>query len=108
MAKWCGEIGFTEYQETTPGVWEEVIVPKHYRGELIINRNAVKNNSVINDEITVSNQIRIISDQYANLNSHKIKYVTFMNNKWKVMSVSVEHPGLLLTLGGSYNEHEQH
>lgn len=104
MAKWIGNIGFFENVEIRPGVWKEVITPYRYLGELIVNRKDIINNSQINDEIRVSNQIKIISNPYANNNFHNIKWVEFLGQKWKVTSVSVEQPNLLLTLGGIFNE----
>lgn len=104
MAKWIGNIGFAESKEVKPGVWKEVITPYRYLGELIVNKKEIINNSEINDEIRVSNQIKIISNPYANHNFHAIKWVEFLGQKWKVISVSVEQPNLLLTLGGIFNE----
>jgi len=59
---------------------------------------------VVNDDISISNQISIIADPFANNNFHAMKYVVFMGAKWKVSEVTVEYPRLILSIGGLYNE----
>lgn len=104
MAKWVGNIGFSELKEVDPGVWEKVITPVKFLGEMIINKREFQNNSQINDEIKLSNQVRIISYPYARLNCDNIVWVEYLGKKWKVVSISIEQPALILTLGGIYNE----
>jgi hypothetical protein len=33
-----------------------------------------------------------------------MKYIEFMGARWKITSVEVKHPRLILTIGGVYNE----
>lgn len=106
MAKWAGLVGFRNETESIekPGVWVEEITNRNYYGDIIKNYRSLDNNSEINDGINVTNQISIISDPYAQNNFHKIIYVTYMGIKWKVKTVEVQYPRLLLSLGGTYNE----
>lgn len=103
MAKFYGEIGFAEEMETTPGIWVESIVPRNYYGELIRNTRKLQTSGQVNDNIEVANEISIISDPYANENFHSMRYIKFMGTKWKVTSVEVQYPRLILTIGGEYN-----
>lgn len=103
MAKFYGAIGFAEQVESTPGVWEEKIIPRCYFGDLIRNTRRLESADQINDGINVSNQISIVADPYANKNFHTMRYVEFMGAKWKVSNVEVQYPRLILTLGGLYN-----
>lgn len=103
MAKWYGIVGYAETVETRPGVWVEQITEKPYYGEVIRNVRRVQGSPYLNDDINVSNNISIISDHFANNNFHSIVYVEFMGSKWKVPSVEVQHPRLILTIGGVYN-----
>lgn len=103
MAKWYGMVGYAETVETRPGVWVEQITEKPYYGEVIRNVRRVQGSEYLNDNINVSNNISIISDHFANNNFHSIVYVEFMGSKWKVPSVEVQHPRLILTIGGVYN-----
>ena len=102
MAKWFGKIGYAETEEISPGVWKEQIVEREYYGDLVRNTRRLQTADKLNDDMNVANEISIISDPYANQNFHSIRYVEFMGSKWKVSSVEVSYPRLILTLGGLY------
>lgn len=103
MAKWCGKIGFAETVEVEPGVWDDDILERRYQGELLRHtRNQSVSGNVVED-ITISNQISVLSDLYARKNHRNIKYVEFEGTKWRVSVCGVEYPRLILTLGGVYN-----
>ena len=103
MAKYDGFIGFAETVETAPGVWKEEIVEHHYYGDIIKNNRTLQSTDQVNDNVNVSNTISIIADPYAVNNYLSIRYATFMGAKWKVSTVEVQYPRLLLSLGGLYN-----
>lgn len=103
MAKWFGVIGFAETVETTPGVWDEVIVARNYYGDVIRNTRRLQSSDKVNDDVNISNEISIVADPYANENFHSMRYVEFMNSRWKVNTVEVMYPRLVLELGGLYN-----
>ena len=104
MAKFCGLIGYAVTKETEPGIWEEQIVEVEYFGDVIRNTRRINAPGKVNDDISISNQISIIADPFANNNFHAMKYVEFMGAKWKVSEVTVEYPRLILSIGGLYNE----
>ena len=103
MAKWCGIIGYAEQVETTPGVWSEQITEHKYYGDVIRNNRRLQSAGKLNDDINVGNEISIIADPFANNNFHSMRYVEFMGTKWKVATVDVQYPRLILSLGGVYN-----
>lgn len=103
MAKWSGIIGYAELKETQPGVWKPVITPHKYFGDTIRNSRNLQNSGSVNDNISVSNQISIVADPYAKENFHMMRYAEYMGAKWKITNVEVQHPRLILTLGGIYN-----
>ena len=106
MAKWYGKIGFSAgAKESAPSVYVEDIRERTYVGDLIRNARRLQTTDKINDDIDVSNEISIVADPYAMNNFHSIRYVTFMGTKWKVTSVDVQYPRLILSLGGVYNAH---
>ena len=82
MAKFYGTIGYGISEETTPGVWEDRIVERHYYGDLVRNTRRMQNSEHLNDNINISNEISIVADPYANENFHLMRYVTFMGTKW--------------------------
>lgn len=105
MAKFYGAIGYSHTVEsvTQPGVYEEQITERFYRGDILRNNRRFENSGYLNDNINVSNQISIVSDAYADQNFFAIRYVKWMGAAWKVSDVEVERPRLILTLGGVYN-----
>lgn len=106
MAKFYGIIGFvtTEEDPDNLGVWEEKTVEKHYSGDLIRNmRRTQTSPNTVNDNITISNEISIVADPYANQNMYAMRYVVINGAKWKIETVTVEYPRLKLSIGGLYN-----
>lgn len=107
MAKFCGIIGYAVTVETEPGLWEEQITERKYFGDLVRNTRALQNSGEINDNVNINNQISIVADPYANRNFHAMRYVEFMGTKWKISSVEVQYPRLILSIGGLYHDGEQ-
>lgn len=103
MAKYCGKIGFAVCAETVPGVWTEQITERTYYGDLKRNTRKLQSSGNVNDNINISNEISIVADPFAYENFHSIRYATFMGTKWKVSSVDVQSPRLILSLGEVYN-----
>lgn len=106
MAKWFGTIGFAETVETSPGVWEEQIVTRQYYGDLVRNTRRLQSSDKVNDDVNIANEISIVADPYANENFHAMRYAEFMNSRWKINTVEVQFPRLVLELGGVYNGDE--
>lgn len=102
--KWFGIIGYADTQETSPGVWEEVITERDYYGDLLQNIRRWEGSQQVNDNLAISNKISVVLDPFINEHFHKIRYVTFNNIKWKVATAEVRFPRIELTLGGVYNE----
>lgn len=103
MAKWYGLIGFAETVEISPGVYEEEITEHQYYGDVVRDTRRLQNSSQLNDNVNISNNISIIADPFANNNFHSIRYIEYMGAKWKVESVEVQYPRLVLAIGGVYN-----
>lgn len=103
MAKYYGSVGYEDTVEQTSGIFKECITERQYYGDVVRNNRRLENSGEINDSINITNQISIVADPYAIQNFWKIRYATFMGQKWKVKDASVEFPRLILTLGGLYN-----
>lgn len=104
MAKFSGKIGYIDTVETEPGVWEEKVIEKQYYGDLVKNTSRFTVGDSTNDNITISNSISIVADQYACYNYMHMRYVVFMNSKWKISNAELAYPRIVLTLGGQYHE----
>ena len=89
--------------ETNPGIWQEHITERACTGELLRNTRKLQGSDRVNSDITIANEISIIADPYANGNFHAMRHVTFMGARWKIESIEVQYPRLILSIGGIYN-----
>lgn len=103
MAKFHGKVGFVDYEETSPGVWTEVVTEREYAGDLKRKNNRFVSSQHLNDNLAINNQIEIVADPYINQNFPSIRYVEWNGAKWKVTSVEDQFPRLILVLGEVYN-----
>lgn len=105
MAKFCGEIGYGETVENPSGsgVWEDVITERKAYGDVVRNTRRLQDGDYLNNDLTVSNSISVVADAYANEHVFAIRYVKWQGTLWKVPTVEVERPRLILGLGGVYN-----
>ena len=103
MAKVCTKIGYVKLEETSPGIWNEIVTERFYYGDLKKDSRRLQSSEGTNDNIVIANDISVIADPYAYGNFHAIRYVEFMGAKWKVENAYVRRPRLHLTLGEVYN-----
>lgn len=105
MAKFFGEVGYGESIEnpSDSGVWTDVITEAQYYGDVIRDTRKLESGQSLNDDITVSNSISIVADDFAIAHFFKIKYVRWAGVLWTVTDVEVKSPRLILRLGSVYN-----
>ena len=104
MAKFYGKIGYAMTAETSPGVWTDQITERFYSGDLVRNTTSRWTTSEnVNDDLEITNSISILADPFAYQHFHCMKYIEFAGSLWKITSVEVVRPRLILTLGGLYN-----
>lgn len=102
--KFRNAIGFGSTVETAPGVWDDVITEKFYRGDVIRNaRTYSENQNTVNDDLSTSNSLSIVADEHILTNITAIRYVRFAGALWKVSNFEIQRPRLILQLGGVYN-----
>ena len=103
MAKWYGKIGFL----AEPGDDQDTCIPEYierpYYGDLLRNTRRLQEADKVNDDISVSNELSIVADPFATQNFHRMRYAEFMGAKWKITSVDVQYPRLILTMGDLYH-----
>ena len=102
--RFYGMVGYVETAETKPGIWEENRTERPYFGD--VNRKISKWQGAdkLNDDLRVNNEISIVADQYAYQHFSAIHYVVWEGVKWKVDTITVQHPRLILEVGGVYND----
>lgn len=103
MAKFYGTVGYVETVETAPSVWDEQTIERQYYGDVVKNAKRYEKGEGLNDNLNVNNTISIVADAYAEQHFFAIRYVEWMGARWKVSSVDVQRPRLILSLGGVYN-----
>ena len=96
---------FSKPIETAPGVWgQEQIIRKQYPGE--VNRMISKwdrGGDKVNEDKRVNNQVKIIADEFANVNWTHIRSIMMEGVEWAVNTVTKEPPHLILEIGELYN-----
>lgn len=105
MARFCGEVGYGASVESPvdSGIWVDQIAEYVYFGDVVRNTRMLEQGDKLNDDISVGNSISVVADQYAMDNFHKIRYVRWNGELWKVTTVEIRSPRLILSLGGIYN-----
>ena len=103
MGKWDGIVGFLK----EPGDDQDTCIPEYierpYYGDLLRNTRRLQETGKVNDDISISNEISIVADPFATQNFHRMRYAEFMGTKWKITSVDVQYPRLILTMGDLYH-----
>ena len=104
--RYKGMIGYeiTVPKETGSDVYISQIEEYPYRGEVTKNSYRREAGEWLNDNIKVSNSVRIVADPFALAHCQNIKYCIWLNQRWTVTSVEIDQPNLILTLGGAYHE----
>ena len=104
MAKFCGKIGFiVKVCEEDDGIWKTKVEERNYRGDITRNNYRWQVAEKLNDDFELSNTISIVADAFSYDHLAFIRYVRWMGSCWKVNSIEVQRPRIILTLGGVYN-----
>lgn len=110
--KFYGTIGFSKLEEETidgegTGVWEEKITEKQYYGD--VTRNTIRYSSTekVNDDLEISNNLSIVADSFAYDNLGAMKYAVLNGVKWKITSIEIAQPRIILSLGSVFTENSK-
>lgn len=105
--RFSGTVGFATNEQTAPGVWQDVITERAYRGDVV--RNARRLEPVLqvppeaNAPLALENSFSILADAHAYENYIHIRYVLWEGARWRVTNVEVRRPRLILTVGELWN-----
>jgi hypothetical protein len=103
MAKYASYVGIAVQQETSPGIWERIIVDHPVFGDEIRNNVNFQGTEEVSDKIKINNQISIIIDPFLKENFSSIVYVTYWGAKWKITTSEIVYPRAKLSFGEVYN-----
>ena len=104
MARFHDKVGFLipiENEQT--GMATTRAVERPYYGTVIEHTRRWEQSEHVNDDLSISNQIEITANDYAFKHMSCIAYARFMGCYWKVASIRVKAPKIILTLGGVWN-----
>ena len=104
MAKYAGLVGYVTQVESSPGIWKDQIIEKKLRGDVLSQAQNFQIGDKIVDDVTITNRISLIIDPYAKENSMNMRYLHYLGLKWKITSISIVRPRLIVTLGDEWNE----
>jgi len=98
-----GVIGYGIPTKIRPGVVEDVIVEKKFRGETVRPPSSGPDETAkVNDDLHVGVTISVVATAYHNTHVHLLRYISWQGQLWKVSNVEVQHPRLIMRLGGLY------
>lgn len=102
MTKFYGKIGYAIQTETSQDVWTDITVEKSCHGDIVQNKSKWNQGSNINADFTISNSFSIVADSYAKQNIGNMKYILWNGVKWKITSIDIEYPRLVINIEGVY------
>ena len=112
--RYCAKVGFRFTHEkldedgNPTSIWVEDIIERPYKADVISYgyRNQPQSDS-INDNYSISNKLSLMAcDAFVIYHLNSIIYCEYLGVKWKVTSVDIQRPRLIVSLGGEYNETE--
>lgn len=103
MAKFYGVIGYGKPTKTAPGVTEDVITEHPAFGDVLRHSVGFNEGTKVNDDISVSNSISIMADEYAFSHITEVRFLEWLGVCWKVTGYQLARPRIILSLGGVYN-----
>ena len=104
MARFRGPVGYATSEETSPGVWQEIITERSYFGDVIsATRRLDTPTETLNDDIVAEVSVAIVADAFAVENFTAMRYVHWNGANWRVTAVNIRRPRLILTIGGLWN-----
>lgn len=104
MGRFSGKVGFIRTEETKPGVYMPVSTERKYRGDMLSRKIRFDNGEGTIKDFSLNNDVSIVADKFSRENLGYIRYVVLNGLKWEVLSATIEHPRIRLSLGGLYNE----
>lgn len=108
MARYAGFIGYEvdEYEDPNdPGVWiPKKMIRRFHTGDLLTHKRKWETSAETTmDGVRLNNKISIVADKYMTDHWPCIKYAELSGVKWKVESVEIKRPRIILDLGGIWN-----
>lgn len=108
--RYCAKVGFRftqeqrDSQDRPNGVFKEEIVERTYKADVMSYGYRNQQGESINDDYKINNKLSIVAcDAFTISHLNSIIYCEYLGIKWKVTSVDIQRPRLIISLGGEYN-----
>jgi len=103
MSRCVVDVGYSSTIETKPGIFEDEYREVSHVALVLSSKTAWVRGARAGDDVELNQRLSIIPtpDTYANVGA--IKYVTYYGVKWKVISINMQRPRMVLTVGGIFN-----
>ena len=103
MARYAGLVTYVSQVESRPGVWTDVAESHFMKGDVLRLGLSVQNDDKVNSDISLNHRVSLVADEYALGNYQDIKYIEVDGRNWEVVSIEVQRPRIIVTLGGLWN-----
>lgn len=105
MTRFYGMVGYGATVENPPGsgIWVPSITENPYYGDVVRSTTRLESGEKVNDNVVIHNSISIVMDEYAETHFFNIKYVVWQGFRWKVSSIEVQRPRIILSIGDPYH-----
>ena len=104
MAKFHDKVGFLIPKDNqVTGIAETIAVERRYYGDVLEHERRWNSTEHLNDDLVLSNRISIVANDYAFKHLSAIAYVKLKGCFWKVESVKIEIPRIILSIGGVWH-----
>lgn len=101
--RYCGMIGYELTVDDGTGIYTPIITERKAKGDVESCRLRISDGVSINSDFKVNNKISIVSEPFSLNNFQNIRYASWKGTRWKVDSVEIDMPRIILTLGGEWN-----
>lgn len=103
MARIFLTVGFEAQVEDRAGSYSSHFIDRPYKADLLQETDRWQQGDQIHDELTVTNRLSLVADDFAFKQIYLIRYAEMDGVRWRVSSVEVKRPRIILNLGGVFN-----
>lgn len=104
MAQYHDRVGFLIFEnDPITGLSKQTVVEKPYYGKFQEHGRKWNPTDHRNDDLQLNNVIKITANDYARKHHSSIAYARYMGCYWKVDSIKIQAPEIILYLGGVWN-----
>lgn len=103
MAKYSGQVGYGIQKETAPGVWSTVEEARLMKGDFYMESSRHQNGDKVNEDIALNHRISLMADDWVMKHYPFMRWIEIDGIKWKITSVELKRPRIIVNVGGLYN-----